>query len=138
MLIALGVVAVAMLGLWWWTTERRWASEYRHSPGMATAGQVKQAASRRALAKHAKYTRPGLSWPKMRVYYDRTHHRLRRRSFREVGARIGRVGFLRMKWFGMSHEDSCGILAPQRVGKNPPSAGPPHRRQPGHRGDGLH
>lgn len=101
----LAALAVALLAAWWSLTMARAAQRYRHGPGMATSRQVLAVGSRRALARAARYTRPGLRHPR------------RTREFRQVGARIGRIGGLRRRWFGMSHEDQLGVLAPTRQGK---------------------
>lgn len=77
---------------------------YRHGPGLASSGQVLGVSSRTALTSSARYTRPG--WTRRRGC-----------EFREVGSRIGRTGLLGRTWFGASHEDAIGVLAPQRQGK---------------------
>jgi type IV secretion system protein VirD4 len=77
---------------------------YRHAPGLASTSQVLSVASRSALRRSAKYTRPG--WNPTRKY-----------AFREVGTRVGKTGVLGRTWFGASHEDAIGVIAPQRQGK---------------------
>ncbi len=77
---------------------------YRHSQGLATVSQVLSVASRSALRRSVKHTRPG--WTPARRY-----------EFREVGTRVGKSGILGRTWFGASHEDAIGVIAPQRQGK---------------------
>ncbi len=80
---------------------------YRHGRGLAHAHQVLRVAGLRALCRAARYTRPGWAQP---LHLPRTR-------FHEAGARIGRVGTLWPRWFGMSHEEALGVIAPQRGGK---------------------
>jgi type IV secretion system protein VirD4 len=80
---------------------------YRHGRGLAHAHQVLAVGGRRALRRNARYTRPGWSRPRW----------LPGAQFHQVGARIGRVGVLWPRWFGMSHEEALGVFAPQRQGK---------------------
>ena len=89
------------------------SARYRHSNGLATSSQVSQVASRGALTSAARYTRPG--WTKRPSRAERSARADAR--FGDVGTRIGKAGWGRLWWFGASHEDAIGVLAPQRQGK---------------------
>ena len=89
------------------------SGRYRHGSGLASSTQVNSVASRGALTSAAKYTRPG--WERRPPKVERTVRGAAR--FGDVGTRIGKAGWGRLWWFGASHEDAIGVLAPQRQGK---------------------
>lgn len=100
------VLAVVALTGRWWVTTRLQEDRARHGPGMATRRRVLAASSLQSLRRRARYTRPALA-----------KSDARRAGFADVGARIGQIGLFRSHWFGISHEEAVGVLAPQRQGK---------------------
>lgn len=89
------------------------SGRYRHSNGLASSMQVSSVASRGALTSAARYTRPG--WARRAPKDERATRSPAR--FADVGTRIGKAGWGRLWWFGASHEDAVGVIAPQRQGK---------------------